>query len=106
MERADGWFLRWDERHDEMISYDDFMTLRLGENWMMESYKPEQERAARLEYRQTCESFPVRECELPLTRTQAFALVVACYVRETGQAISEESPFAPDIEALLGDARE
>jgi hypothetical protein len=101
VDRADGRFLGWDERQDEMISYDDFMTLRLGENWLMESYKPEQERAARLEYKQICESFPARKCELPLTRAQAFALVVACYIRESRQLLCEQSLFAPEIEALL-----
>jgi hypothetical protein len=96
----DGWFLIWDERHLEMTTSDEFMAVELGDDWI-EQYRPEQERTARAEGKRLSELLPSQQRQLPLTPAQAFVLVAACYCRSEGAGLSEQSPFAPEIEALL-----
>jgi hypothetical protein len=52
--------------------------MKLGQNWR-DTYRPEQERAVRLECRRLEKTLVPKECEIPLTRAQAFALIVACW---------------------------
>jgi hypothetical protein len=99
-------FLRWDERHPELVSpRESFLaSLRAMET---EAYKAgdyaEYERYCReeterkLECRRFKDILPPRKCELPLTREQAFALVVA--VTAESRFVKQ---FQPDIDALWG----
>ena len=100
-EFRDGWFLLWDERHPEMLSQDEYFMLKKAEECESDplAYLGATQEERR-EYFRIYEDFPSKGFELPLTPKQAFALVAACYVR-----VDRPSPFAAEIEALLGDAR-
>jgi hypothetical protein len=78
---GDGWLLRWEERHPEMLSAREY----LGERYWTD-------RQARLEYRRLENVLPPKRFELPLTRQQAFALVAACWLPEE---------FAAEVESVL-----
>jgi hypothetical protein len=97
---GESWFLVRDERHLEMVSDDEFLAMKLGQNWR-DTYRPEQERAVRLECRRLEKTLVPKECEIPLTRAQAFALIVACWCRPSGEVLGRQSPFAAEIEALI-----
>jgi len=101
-----GCFLCWDERHAEMVTEIEYVTGKVGrealEAWVNRSTVDwEGEKAKRLEHRHLHEVLPSMGFQLPLTRTQAFALVAACYCRGNGTAVCEQSPFAAEFEALL-----
>jgi hypothetical protein len=84
VELATGeFFLRWDERHPELPS---------AQEYLGEAYWHDQEK--RLAYLELYDVLPSKRREIPLTRLQAFALVVA---------VSIPARFEPDIDALLGD---
>jgi len=76
-------FLRWEERHPEMISHEDYWTSK-GETAWLRSEEHD-------EYKQLLDVLPSRNFERPLTRRQAFALIAACWLPEE---------FAPEIESL------
>ena len=60
------------------------------------------EREKHREYnRLRAEVLPPKECELTLTREQAFGLIIGCYCRASGAGVGEQSTFAAEIEAPL-----
>jgi len=102
----DGCFLCWNERHPEMVTQIEYVTGKVGreslEAWCNASARDmEAEREKRREYTRLYDVLPSKGFELPLTRTQAFALVASCYCYATGAAVCEPSAFAKEIAALL-----
>ena len=78
-----AFFLRWQERHPEMISAEEYWTNK-GETAWVRSEEHD-------EYKELLDLLPSRNFEMPLTRRQAFALIAACWLPEE---------FTPEIEAL------
>ena len=76
-------FLRWQERHPEMVSFDELYGRKLWE-------KQHDELA---EYRKLEDAMPPRNFELPMSRQEAFALIAACWL---------PNEFQNDVAALLG----
>jgi hypothetical protein len=101
----DGCFLYWDERHPEMVTQMEYVTGKVGrealEAWVAVAWDIEAGKEKRREHNRLYELLPSKEYELPLTRTQAFALVAACYCYARGAAVCEQSAFAEEIDALL-----
>jgi hypothetical protein len=116
--RAGRFFLVWEERHPENVSLFEYSvgkpkpeSMQDWEDYWKQSapvtmsdpasyWKPSY-RNKRREYNELCEKLPPKECELPLTRKQALALLVAHHLRPDGAGISEQPAFAAEIEALL-----
>jgi hypothetical protein len=84
-------FLRWDERHPEMISQYEYCGLREVDAGQAKYQGEEFYQAKRNEHAQLYGVLPSRRYGKPLTREQAFALVVA---------LSAPEEFAPEIDAL------
>jgi hypothetical protein len=101
--KGGAWFLRWKERHAEMIPRAEYVTGEGGdeaegsyyENKIRDAFRDhdpadawkngeppvewaDAEREA--EYEQLLRVLPFKDCELPLTRQEAFILVVACWM--------------------------
>jgi hypothetical protein len=79
-------FLRWKERHPEMVSVEEYwrdkgQTLIRAEGGKQLA-----------DYRQLEEVLPAKHFELPLSRRQAFALMAACYLPDE---------FEPEVESLI-----
>jgi len=84
VESNDGAFLlRWEERHPEMISPEEYWASKGESEWLRNEEHGE--------YGELLDLLPSRTFERPLTRRQAFALIVACWLPEE---------FTPEIEAL------
>jgi hypothetical protein len=78
-------FLRWKERHPEMISAEEYWRDK-GETLL--TLEPEK----LAEYQQLAEVLPAKHFELPLSRRQAFALIAACYLPDE---------FEQEVESLI-----
>jgi hypothetical protein len=116
--RAGRFFLLWEERHPENVSLFEYCVGKpkpesvqdLADYYEQSApvgmsypagYWKQGYRNKRREYNELCKKLPPKECELPLTRKQALALLVAHHLRPDGAGMSEQPAFAAEIEGLL-----
>jgi hypothetical protein len=107
--RAGRFFLVWEVRHPENVSLFEYCVGKpkpesmqdWEDYWKQSAPVSMSNRDKRREYNELGKKFPPKECELPLTRKQALAILVAHHLRPDGAGISEQPTFAAEIEALL-----
>jgi hypothetical protein len=93
---TDEFFLRWDERHPETVSQDEYTGVREVDTGRAKYQGEDFYRAKRREHRKLYDVLPSRRREKPLTRQQAFGLVMAA-------TADNASEFAKEFELEIAD---